>query len=128
MTTGWQTPRCSSTGMRECNLAWAHDSCTQARGRSQGVEEALHANTRVPSSRVHLHDCCPCHPWRREAWHRPSVGGFVETMRRLRWGEVGFASLRTWGTLGNNYWWAPREAGCPAEQHGAYAPQLRCQT
>jgi hypothetical protein len=41
---------------------------------------------------------------RSEAWHRPSVDGFVETMRRLRWGEVGFASLRTWGTLGNNYW------------------------
>lgn len=52
----------------------------------------------------------------REAWHRPSVDGFVETMRRLRWGEVGFASLRTWGTLGNNYWWAPREAGCPVVQ------------
>jgi hypothetical protein len=44
---------------------------------------------------------------RREAWHRPSVDGFVETMQRLRWGEVGFASLRTWGTLGNNYWWGP---------------------
>ena len=45
-----------------------------------------------------------CESLRSEAWHRPPVDGFVETMRRLRWGEVGFASLRTWGTFGSNYW------------------------
>lgn len=51
-----------------------------------------------------------CHPMlflpmhHREAWHRPPIEEFVANMRRLRWGEIPYGSLRTWGMLGANFW------------------------
>lgn len=43
---------------------------------------------------------CAC----RKAWHRKSPAVFADTVRRMRWGEVAFGSLRTWGMLQWNFW------------------------
>jgi hypothetical protein len=106
MTRGWQTPRCSSTGT--CESQWPLGPAVVAWPPS--LEAKVHAaawragepHTCVVAYAVAQLLCC-C--WAtRDAWHRPAVDEFVDNMRRLRWGEIGYGSLRTWGMLGSRYW------------------------